>query len=107
MMQIKLRTTCLNKRVFGLNVGEWSIGLGRHCSVHLNSSTSLQLLVFFPELVDTINHFLDQFNLRVAQSVLVGDIISVTSLTTRFTTSSTRLQVKLFTSSLQLINTVF
>merc|ERR550539_1168744 len=95
-----------NQRMFGLNVREWSICLSRHSSVQLNSSTSLQNFVFFPELVDTINHFLDQLNLRVTQSVLVGDIISVTSLTTRFSTSSTRLKMKLFTSGLQLLNTV-
>ena len=95
-----------NKRVLGLNVGEGSVGLSRHCSVELNSSTGLQLLVLFPELVNTINHFLDEFNLRVSQPVLVGDVISVTSLTTRFSTSSTRLQMKLFTSGLQLLNTV-
>merc|ERR1712102_8548 len=95
-----------NQRMFGLNVGEWSISLSRHSSVHLNSSSSLQFLVLLPELVDSINHFLDKLNLRVAQSVLVGDIISVTSLATRFSTSSTRLQMKLLTSLLQLVNTV-
>merc|ERR1719213_609935 len=47
-----------NQRMFGLNVGEWSIGLSWHSSVHFNSSPSLQFLVLLPELVDSINHFL-------------------------------------------------
>merc|ERR1712241_1387833 len=38
--------------------------------------------------------------------MLVGDIISMTSLTSRFSTSSTRLQMKFLTSCLQLLNTV-
>jgi len=39
--------------------------------------------------------------------VLVGNVISVTSLTTRLTTSSTGLKMKFLTSSLELVNTMF
>merc|ERR1719328_813374 len=93
-----------NKGMLGLNVREWTICLCRHCKIQ--SLSSLELLVFFPELVYSINHLLNKFNLRVSKSVLVGDIISMTSLTTRLTTGSTGLQVKLFTSGLQFINTM-
>merc|ERR1712038_1674851 len=58
-------------------------------AVELNSSTLLKNLVLLPELIDTINHFLDQLNLGVSQSVLVGDVVSVTCLTTRLSTSTT------------------
>merc|ERR1712165_696817 len=59
-----------NKRMFGLNVGEWSIGLSRHSPVHFNSTSGLQFLVFLPELVDSVDHLLDKLNLRVSQPVL-------------------------------------
>ena len=38
----------------------------------------LELLVLLPESVNSINHGLDQFNLGVAKTMLVGDVISVT-----------------------------
>jgi len=102
-----LRNVRSNKRVFGLNVGERSIDLSWHClPLLLNRASCLQNLVLLPELVDSINHLLNQLDLRVSQSVLVRDIISVTSLATRFSTSSTRLEMKLLASSLQLVNTV-
>merc|ERR1712121_155530 len=83
---------------------EWTICLCRHCKIQ--SLSSLKLFVFFPKFVDSINHLLNKFNLRVSKSVLVGDIISMTSLTTRLTTGSTGLQVKLFTSFLQFVNAI-
>jgi len=95
-----------NKRVLRLDVGEWSIGLSRHSLVKLNFSSLLKNLVFFPELVDTINHLLDKFNLRVSQPVFVGDVIGVTSLATTLSSGSTRLQVELFTSLFEFLNTV-
>merc|ERR1712045_330248 len=95
-----------NKRMLGLDVREGSIGLGRHSLVHRNSSSLLQNFVLFPELVDSINHLLDKLHLRVSKSVLVGDVISVSSLATRLSTGSTGLQVKLFTSCLELVNSM-
>ena len=38
----------------------------------------LESLVLLPESVDAINHGLDEGNLRVSQSVLVGDVIRAT-----------------------------
>ena len=37
----------------------------------------LELEVLLPQGVDGVNHDLDQLNLRVAETVLVGDVISV------------------------------
>ena len=44
----------------------------------LDSVLLLESLVLLPESVDTINHGLDEGNLRVAQPVLVGDVICAT-----------------------------
>merc|ERR1719356_1891885 len=66
----------------------------------------LKSQVFLPQCIDTINHFLDQLNLGVTRSVLVGDVVSVTSLTTRLSTSTTGLQMKLLASGLQFVHTV-
>jgi len=51
--------------------------------------------------VDTVNHALDKFNLGVTQTMLVGDIISATSLATRFTAGTTGLDLEFFTSDLK------
>merc|ERR1712038_1540765 len=91
-----------NKRVGRLDVGERSIGLSRLGKV--NCFSLLQLLVLFPELVDSINHLLDKLNLRVPEPVLVGDVISVTGLATRLSAGSTGLQLQFLTSGLQCIN---
>merc|ERR1712038_656166 len=93
-----------NKRVGRLDVRERSIGLSRLGKV--NCFSLLQLLVLFPELVDSINHLLDKLNLRVSKSVLVGDVIGVSSLATRLSAGSTGLQVELLTSLLQFVNAV-
>jgi hypothetical protein len=37
----------------------------------------LELEILLPEGVHTVNHDLDQLDLRVAQTVLVGDVIGV------------------------------
>ena len=37
----------------------------------------LELQILLPEGVDTINHNLNQLDLGVAKTVLVGDVISV------------------------------
>ena len=41
----------------------------------LDSMLLLELLVLLPEGVAAVNHDLDELNLRVSQTVLVGDII--------------------------------
>ena len=38
----------------------------------------LELLVLLPEGVDSVNHGLDQLNLGVSKTMLVGDVIGVT-----------------------------
>merc|ERR1719184_530668 len=55
--------------------------------------------------VDSINHLLDELNLGVSEPVLVGDVVGVSGLATRFSTSATGLQVKLFATSLQPVHT--
>ena len=54
-------------------------------------------LKLLPKGVDTINHFLDQLNLRVSEPVLVGDVVGVASLSAKLTTGAAGLQVKLLT----------
>merc|ERR1712226_1004658 len=66
----------------------------------------LEFLVFVPQSIDTVNHLLDQLNLRVSEPVLVGDVIGVSGLATGLSTSSTGLQVQLLAASLQLVNAV-
>merc|ERR1712012_1103602 len=69
-------------------------------------SILLELFVFIPKLVHTVNHLLDQLDLRVSEPVLVGDVVGVSGLATRLSTGSTGLQVKLLAASLQLVNAV-
>jgi hypothetical protein len=66
----------------------------------------LQFKILLPEGVDTINHGLDKLDLRVAQPVLVGNVISVSGLATRFTTGTTGLETKDLAPGLQGINGV-
>merc|ERR1740128_1180452 len=94
-----------NKRVLRLNIGEFSRSRGSRYRSHV--VLFLELLILFPESIDSINHLLDKLNLRVSKSVLVGDVIGVSSLSTRFSSGSTGLQMKLFTSCLQLVNSMF
>ena len=62
----------------------WGILAGqRHGQVvglergRLQAMLLLELQILLPEGVDTINHNLDQLDLGVAKTVLVGDVISV------------------------------
>merc|ERR1712142_105092 len=71
----------------------------------INSMLLLQLNVFSVESIDSINHTLDKLDLRVSQTVLVGDVICNTCLSTRFSTSSTGLNLELFTSCFKSIQT--
>merc|ERR1719331_824957 len=64
----------------------------------------LPFQIFLVEGVDTVNHDLDQLDLRVSKTMLVGDVISASSLATRFSAGSTGLDSKLFTASLELVN---
>merc|ERR1719431_1056739 len=93
-----------SKGVLGLNGGERSVGLSR-LGLPLAGITAGEALVLLPQSVDTINHLLDQLNLRVSEPVLVGDVIGVSGLATGLSTGSTGLQVQLLAASLQPVNT--
>jgi len=64
----------------------------------------LELKILLPESVDGVNHDLDELNLGVSKTMLVGDVISVTSLTTGLSAGSTGLDGKLLASGLELVN---
>lgn len=66
----------------------------------------LQFKILLPESVDTINHGLNKLDFRVAQTMLVGNVISVTSLAARLTTGTTGLETELLAPGLQGINAV-
>jgi len=51
--------------------------------------------------VDTVNHALDELNLGVAQTMLVGDIVGDASLAAGFTAGTTGLNLEFFTSLLE------
>merc|ERR1739844_618264 len=70
----------------------------------LHAVLLLPFQVLLPERVDTVDHDLDQLNLRVSKTMLVGNVISASSLATRFSTSSTGLYGKFFTASLKFVN---
>ena len=102
-----------NKRMFWLNYWKWTTSNSFHCLPLLfwSSSRSFfqwlsQFFVFFPEGIDSINHLLHQLHFRIPKSMLVGDIISVTSLSSRFSSCSSWLKMKFFTSCLQLVNSM-
>ena len=61
----------------------------------------LQSQVLLVEGVDTIDHGLNQLNFRVAQTVLVGNVISDASLATRLTAGATGLDGELLAPLLQ------
>jgi len=66
----------------------------------------LQFKILLPEGVDTINHGLDELDLRVSKTMFVGNVIGVSSLATRFTTGSTGLETHAVASGLQSVNGV-
>jgi len=61
----------------------------------------LELQVLLVQGVDTVNHGLDKLDLGVSQSVLVGDVISVSGLATRLTAGATGLDGELLAPLLQ------
>merc|ERR1711981_583622 len=67
----------------------------------LHSVFLLEYKIFLPQGVDTINHSLDKADFGVSKTMLVGNVISVASLSTRFTTGSTGLYAQYFTSVLK------
>jgi len=69
--------------------------------VNLHAVLLLEFQVLLVQSVDTVNHGLDKLDLGVSQSVLVGDVISVSGLATRFTTGATGLDSEFLAPLLQ------
>jgi len=72
----------------------------------LHAVLLLQFQVLLVQSVDTINHGLDKLDLGVSQTVLVGNVIGVSSLAARFTTGSTGLDSELLAPLLEAVDTV-
>lgn len=72
----------------------------------LHAVLLLPLEVLLPEGVDTVNHDLDQLNLGVSKTMLVGDVVGVASLSAGFSPGSTGLDGELLASGLQLVNSL-
>jgi len=68
---------------------------------NLHAVLLLELQILLVQGVDSVNHGLDQLNLRVSQPVLVGDVVGVASLAARLSTCSTGLQVQHLAPSLE------
>jgi hypothetical protein len=64
----------------------------------------LEFQVGFVQLVDTIDHLLDQLDFGVTETVLVGDVVGVAGLAARFTAGTAGLQVEFFALGLQLVD---
>jgi len=71
---------------------------------HLHAVLLLPLEILSPESVDGVDHDLHQLHLRVAKTVLVGNVIGASSLATGLSTGSTGLNIEFFTASLQFVN---
>jgi len=71
---------------------------------YLHSVLLLQFKILLPEGVDTINHGLDELDLGVAKTVLVGNVIGVTSLTARLAAGTTGLEREGLAPLLQFVN---
>merc|ERR1711997_1085795 len=65
----------------------------------------LELEVFLPQGVHSVNHLLDKLHLRVAKTVLVGHIISAAIIAARLSTGSTGLDGELLAPLLQGVKT--
>jgi len=66
----------------------------------------LELQILLPESVDSVNHDLDQLNLGVSQTMLVRDVVGVSSLAARLSSGSTRLNSELLTPGLEFVNRI-
>jgi len=72
----------------------------------LHAVLLLPLEVLLPEGVDTVNHDLDELNLGVSKTMLVGDVVGVASLSAGLSPGSTGLDGELLASGLQLVNSL-
>jgi len=71
---------------------------------YLHAVLLLELHVLLVQGVDAVNHGLDKLDLGVSQSVLVGDVIGVSSLATRLTAGATGLDSELLAPGLELVD---
>merc|ERR1719397_946856 len=71
---------------------------------YLHAVLLLPLEVLLPQGVDTVNHDLDQLDLGVSQSVLVGDVVGVTRLAAGLSPGASGLDGELLAPGLQLVN---
>merc|ERR1719189_3188085 len=72
----------------------------------LHAVLLLPLEVLLPEGVDTVNHDLDQLNLGVSKTMLVGNVVGVASLSAGLSPGSAGLDGELLASGLQLVNSL-
>jgi len=100
----------------GISPHQWGLeNLATHNSFHfvirygwlygyLHAVFLLELHILLVQGVDTVNHGLDKLDLGVSQSVLVGDVIGVSSLAARLTTGATGLDSQLLAPGPELVN---
>jgi len=72
-----------------------------HLLCYLHAVFLLEFQVLLVEGVDTINHGLDELDLRVSQTVLVGNVIGVSSLAAGFSAGSAWLNGEFFAPLLE------
>merc|ERR1719215_735698 len=70
----------------------------------LHSVLLLELEVLLPQGVDGVNHDLDQLDLGVSETALVGDVISVSSLTAGLSLGAAGLDIELLAPGLELVH---
>merc|ERR1712002_1167048 len=91
--------------VFFLFLVLWSslvlLGWNAAQGMDLHAVLLLQLEVLLVQCVDTVNHDLDELDLGVAETVLVGDVIGAASLATGFSPGSSGLNGELLAPLLQ------
>jgi len=74
--------------------------------MNLHAVLLLELNILLVEGVDTVNHGLDELDLGVAKTVLVGDVVGVAGLTAGLTTGAARLDVEFLATLLQEVDTL-
>merc|ERR1712142_985827 len=82
------------------SAAHWLIGSKKN----LHAVLLLEFQVLLVEGVDTIDHGLDQLDLGVSQTMLVGNVVGVSSLAAGFAAGSTGLDGQLLAPRLQLVN---
>jgi len=71
---------------------------------YLHAVLLLELHVLLVQGVDAVNHGLDKLDLGVSQSVLVGDVVSVSGLAARLSAGATGLDSELLAPGLELVD---